>query len=62
MLTIQSAFGLLPPPVTARTWIDAFFFRASAMLPPDKGMVLNMEHAVPATIIAPKTFLPSQVL
>jgi len=31
-----------------RPWIEAFFFRASAMLPPDKRMVLNMEQVVPA--------------
>jgi hypothetical protein len=37
---------------TARAWIDVFFFRVSAMLPADKRMVLNMEHAVPATTIS----------
>lgn len=38
---------------TARAWIDAFFFRASAMLPSNKAMILNMEHVVPATTISP---------
>ena len=36
-----------------RAWIDAFFFRASAMLPPNRHMVLNMERTVPATNISP---------
>jgi hypothetical protein len=40
---------------SARAWIDAFFFRASAMLPPNKRMVLNMEHIVPATAISPSS-------
>jgi hypothetical protein len=40
---------------SARVWIDTFFFRASAMLPPDKRMVLNMEHIVPATTISPSS-------
>jgi len=40
---------------SARAWIDAFFFRASAMLPPNKRMVLNMEHAVPSTTISPSS-------
>ncbi|KAG1727127.1 hypothetical protein EDB19DRAFT_1750969 [Suillus lakei] len=40
---------------SARAWIDAFFFRASAMIPPDKSMVLNMEHIVPATTISPSS-------
>ncbi|KIJ51002.1 hypothetical protein M422DRAFT_204014 [Sphaerobolus stellatus SS14] len=40
---------------SARAWIDAFFFRASAMLPEAKRMVLNMEHAVPATTISPSS-------
>ncbi|PBL04137.1 hypothetical protein ARMGADRAFT_1158053 [Armillaria gallica] len=34
----------------ARSWIDAFFFRASAMVPTGMRMVLNMEHAIPATV------------
>ena len=38
---------------SARAWIDAFFFRVSAMLPPNQRMVLNVEHAVPATTISP---------
>ncbi|KAI9509432.1 hypothetical protein F5148DRAFT_1187990 [Russula earlei] len=40
---------------SARAWIDAFFFRASAMLSPTKRMVLNMEHVVPATTISPSS-------
>jgi len=40
---------------SACAWIDAFFFRASAMLPPNKRMVLNMEHVVPATTINPSS-------
>jgi len=31
----------------APAWIDAFFFRAAAMLSSDKRMVLTMEYAVP---------------
>ncbi|KAG1827625.1 uncharacterized protein BJ212DRAFT_1313648 [Suillus subaureus] len=38
---------------SAHAWIDAFLFRASAMLPPDKYMILNKEHVVPATAISP---------
>lgn len=38
--------------VTSRAWIDAFFFRASAMLPSNKAMILNMEHVVSATTIS----------
>ncbi|TDL20109.1 hypothetical protein BD410DRAFT_841469 [Rickenella mellea] len=36
--------GLIPRPTEAsgRAWIEAFLFRASAMLPPDKRMVLNI--------------------
>jgi len=42
---------------SARAWIDAFFFRASAMLSPDQHMVLNMEHLVPPTAISPSSLL-----
>ena len=38
---------------SARAWIDAFLFRVSAMLPPNKRMVFNMERTVPATTISP---------
>lgn len=41
--------------VTARAWIDAFFFRASAMLPSNKAMILNMEHVVSATTTSPSS-------
>ena len=40
---------------SARAWIDAFFFRVSAMLPPNQRMVLTMEHAVPAITISPSS-------
>ncbi|KAG1772203.1 hypothetical protein EV702DRAFT_948590, partial [Suillus placidus] len=40
---------------TARAWIDAFFFGASAMLASNKAMILNMEHVVPATTISPSS-------
>lgn len=53
-----STFTLLIPCQTeasARAWIDAFFFRAAAMLPPNQRMVLNMEHVVPATTISPSS-------
>ncbi|KAG1767433.1 hypothetical protein EDD22DRAFT_967839 [Suillus occidentalis] len=41
--------------VAARAWIDAFFFRASAMLPSNKAMILNMEHVVSATTLSPSS-------
>ncbi|KAG2356625.1 hypothetical protein BDR07DRAFT_1491663 [Suillus spraguei] len=41
---------------TARAWIDVFFFRASAMLPDNKTMILNMEQVVPAMAITPSSF------
>ncbi|KAG2064150.1 hypothetical protein BDR04DRAFT_1162883 [Suillus decipiens] len=40
---------------TARAWIDVFFFRAFAMLPANKAMILNTEHVVPATAITPSS-------
>jgi len=58
MLTIRQPLLILilrQTEASARAWIDAFFFRASAMLPPDKRMVLSMEHAVPATTISPSS-------
>ncbi|KAG1789466.1 uncharacterized protein HD556DRAFT_1311416 [Suillus plorans] len=36
----------------ARAWIEAFLFRASAMLPSNTCMVLNMKQDVPATIVS----------
>ncbi|PBK67682.1 hypothetical protein ARMSODRAFT_1020214 [Armillaria solidipes] len=39
----------------ARPWIDAFFFRVSAMVPTGMRMVLNMEHTIPATVLHPTT-------
>lgn len=41
---------------SAHAWVDAFFFRVSAMLPPDKHMVVNMEQNVPTTTISPSSF------
>lgn len=33
------------------TWVDAFLYRASAMLPDDKRMILNVEYSVlPVTV------------
>ena len=49
-----SNFTLLTPhqnEASARAWIDTFFFRVSAMLPPNQHMVLNVEHTIPATTI-----------
>lgn len=40
---------------TARAWIDAFFFRASAMMAPDARMIVDMEHAIPATTVSPSS-------
>jgi len=39
----------------ARVWIDAFFFRASAMLPSDKHMVLSLEQVVPQITVRPSS-------
>ena len=36
---------------SARAWIDTFFFRAMAMVPPTQRMVLNMEYTIPSTKI-----------
>ena len=38
---------------SARAWIDAFFFRASAMLPPDRCIILSMKWIVPAIAMSP---------
>jgi len=35
-----------PSEASARTWVDVFLYRASAMLPPTKQMVLNVEYNV----------------
>ena len=56
MLTFDRICAALIPRQTeasARAWIDAFFFRATAMLSPDKRMVLTMEYAVPSVNIGP---------
>ncbi|KAF8809241.1 hypothetical protein BYT27DRAFT_7187940 [Phlegmacium glaucopus] len=40
-----------PSKASARTWVDAFLYRASAMLPDDKTMTLNVEYSVsPVTV------------
>jgi hypothetical protein len=40
-----------PSEASARTWVDAFLYRASAMLPDDKSMSLNVEYSVsPVTV------------
>jgi len=39
----------------ARAWIDAFFFRVSAMVPPDEMMVLSMEQQIPPTAVKPSS-------
>ncbi|PPQ94305.1 hypothetical protein CVT25_004962 [Psilocybe cyanescens] len=49
-----------PSEASSRTWVDAFLYRASAMLPPAKKMVLNIEYNVlPVTI---PTVLGSEVI
>ena len=40
---------------SARAWIDTFFFRAMAMVPPTQRMVLNIIHRSPTTI-RPQSF------
>jgi len=40
----------------ARIWINAFLFRASAMSPPDKKLVLSVEQGVSATAVQPSSF------
>ncbi|KAF9023498.1 hypothetical protein BDZ89DRAFT_1069869 [Hymenopellis radicata] len=48
---------------SARSWIDAFFFRASAMVGEGKRMILNIEHPIPHTTCRPTamTILAGQV-
>lgn len=46
---------LVPTTACARVWIDAFFFRASAMLPSNKHMVLNLEQVVPQITACPSS-------
>ena len=41
---------------SARAWINTFFFRAMAMVPPTQWMVLNMEYTGPPTRIRPQSF------
>ncbi|KAM6489310.1 hypothetical protein JOM56_015211 [Amanita muscaria] len=40
----------------SRAWIDSFFFRASAMMPQGKQLVLSLEQSVPATTVEPFSF------
>ncbi|KAF8798599.1 hypothetical protein BYT27DRAFT_7264729 [Phlegmacium glaucopus] len=35
-----------PSEASARTWVDAFLYRASAMLPPTKKLIFNVEYKV----------------
>lgn len=37
----------------SRVWIDAFFFRASAMVPQGRQLVLSVEQSVPTTTVKP---------
>ena len=39
----------------ARAWIDAFFFRVSAMVPPNEMMVLSVEQQIPCTAVKPSS-------
>ena len=39
----------------ARAWIDAFFFRLSAMMPQDQTLVLSLEQKVPPTAVKPSS-------
>ncbi|KAF8804113.1 hypothetical protein BYT27DRAFT_7108337 [Phlegmacium glaucopus] len=40
----------------SRVWIDSFFFRASAMVPQSKQLVLSLKQSVPATTVKPFSF------
>jgi len=62
LLNVSSVSSELTPPyhnfsVTqngkagARRWVDTLLFRACAMAPPGKRIILNPEHATPATDI-----------
>ncbi|KAG6807239.1 hypothetical protein H0H93_001814, partial [Arthromyces matolae] len=40
-----------PTEASARTWVDAFLYRASAMMPADRKMVINLEYRIsPVTV------------
>ncbi|KAH9042805.1 hypothetical protein EDB85DRAFT_2227352 [Lactarius pseudohatsudake] len=48
---------------SARLWIDAFLFRVTAMLPPERCMVLNREQVVPAAHPGPSSSSnPSRII
>jgi hypothetical protein len=40
----------------ARAWIDAFFFRVSATIPPEESMVLIKELPIKPTAVKPSGF------
>ncbi|KAF9035395.1 hypothetical protein BDZ89DRAFT_1062174 [Hymenopellis radicata] len=48
---------------SARSWIDAFFFRASAMVGEGERMIWNIEHPIPNTTVRPTatTILAGQI-
>lgn len=39
----------------ARAWIDAVFFRTSAMVPSNEMMVLSVEQKIPPTTVKPSS-------
>jgi hypothetical protein len=41
----------------SRPWIDAFFFRASAMVPEGKQLVLSLEHNILRVDVKPFSFV-----
>ncbi|KIM40283.1 hypothetical protein M413DRAFT_446463 [Hebeloma cylindrosporum] len=57
-LNNAGAAGFKKDGSNARAWIDTFFFRAMAMVPPTERMVLNMEYTVPSITIRPQSFGP----
>jgi hypothetical protein len=44
---------------SAHPWIDAFFFRASAMVPPNEQMVLSLEQVIQQTMHPSSSTTPS---
>ena len=41
----------------SRAWIDAFFFRASTMVPQGKQLVLSLEHSILGVLVKPSSFI-----
>jgi len=39
----------------ARAWTEAFFFRVSAIVPPNETMVLSVQRRIPPTAIKPSS-------